>query len=223
MPKDKTFGIFIINKTIYDMKIIIESWQKFLIEAQIKKLRVFDMDDTLLTTSSMVVVRDQSGKEIKKITPAEYAVYEKQPDEVMDYEEFQTLREPTPIDRAMDSFKRIYNAGVGEHRKLAILTARGQAANSEIQMFLKQMHLDPSKIEVITLGDSNPAKKKEWIETQIKKGYNDIAFFDDSGKNREAVEQIKDEHPEINLYVDEQPAGSKRIRIKNTYRGIKNG
>lgn len=223
MPKDKTFGIFIINKTIYDMKIIIESWQKFLIEAQIKKLRVFDMDDTLLTTSSMVVVRDQSGKKIKKITPAEYAVYEKQPDEVMDYEEFQTLKEPVPIERAMDSFKRIYNAGVGEHRKLAILTARGQAANSEIQMFLKQMHLDPSKIEVITLGDSNPAKKKEWIETQIKKGYNDIAFFDDSGKNREAVEQIKDEHPEINLYVDEQPAGSKRIRIKNTYRGIKNG
>ena len=62
------------------------------------------------------------------------------------------------------------------------------------------------------------SKKKEWIESQIKKGYNDIAFFDDSGKNREAVEQIKDDYPEINLYVDEQPAQSKRIRIKKKRR-----
>ena len=205
------------------MKILFESWKKYLFEAQIKKLRVFDMDDTLLTTSSMVIVRDQSGKEIKKISPAEYAVYDKQPNEVMDYSEFSNLKDPTPIENAMESFKRIYNSGIGEHRKLAILTARGPAAKPEIKMFLQQMHLDPTKIEVITLGDSDPLKKKEWIEQQIIAGYNDIAFFDDSGKNRAAVNTLKEEYPEIILYIDEQPAPSKRIRIKRTYHGLKNG
>ena len=205
------------------MKLIIESWNKFLVEAKQMKLRVFDMDDTLLTTSSMVIVRDDSGNEIKKLTPAEYATYDEQPGENMDYEEFKTLKDPTPIEHAMQSFKKIYDKGLGEHRKLAILTARGQDAQSEIKMFLKKMNLEPSKIEIVTVGDSDPLKKKEWIISQIVAGYNDIAFFDDSGKNRQAVEQIKDDYPDINLYVDEQPATSKRIRIKKTYRGLKDG
>jgi FMN phosphatase YigB (HAD superfamily) len=205
------------------MKLIIESWNKFLIEAKLMKLRVFDMDDTLLTTSSMVIVRDDSGNEIKKLTPAEYAVYDKQSGEHMDYEEFKTLKDPTPIENAMESFKRIYNKGLGEHRKLAILTARGEAAKPEIKMFLQKMNLDPNKVEVITIGDSDPLKKKEWIESQIIAGYNDIAFFDDSGKNRVAVNTLKEEYPKINLYIDEQPAPSKKIRITRTYRGLKNG
>lgn len=204
------------------MKILFESWKKYLIETtQPKKLRVFDMDDTLLTTSSMVIVRDQNGKEIKKITPAEYAVYTPSQGETMDYSEFSTLKDPTPIERAMESFTRIYNKGLGEHRRLAILTARGEPAKPEIKLFLQEMGLDPNSVEVITLGDSNPIKKKEWIESQIQRGYNDIAFYDDSGKNRKAVEELKEEHPNINLFVNEQPAPSRKIRISKTYRGLK--
>lgn len=206
------------------MKLLFENWKRFIIEAvEVKKLRVFDMDDTLLTTSSMVIVRDEKGNEIKKITPAEYATYEPEEGEVMDYSEFKTLKDPSPIQRAMESFKRIYDAGVGEHRKLAILTARGNDAKPEIVKFLKQMDLDPKQIEVITLGDSNPLEKKKWIETQIKTGYNDIAFYDDSNKNRKAVSELKDEYPNINLFVDEQPATSKKIRLKHTYRGLSHG
>lgn len=204
------------------MKLLIENWKRYIVEeTQIKKLRVFDMDDTLLTTSSMVIVRDKSGKELKKITPAEYAVYSKDPDEVMDYSEFKTLKDPTPIDSAMRSFKRIYNSGLGEHRKLAILTARGEPAKEEIKKFLNNIGVDEQKIEVITLGDSDPNKKKDWIENQIKTGYNDIAFFDDSNKNREAVRELQNEYPDINLFVDEQPAKSKKIRISKTYMGLK--
>ena len=119
------------------MNLLLESWKRFINEAKLKKLRVFDMDDTLLTTSSMVIVKDQSGKEIKKITPAEYAVYTPIEGETMDYSEFSTLKDPTPIENAMESFKRIYNKGLGEHRKLAILTARGQPAKPEIKLFLQ--------------------------------------------------------------------------------------
>jgi hypothetical protein len=203
------------------MNLLLESWKRFINEAKLKKLRVFDMDDTLLTTSSMVIVKDQSGKEIKKITPAEYAVYTPIEGETMDYSEFSTLKDPTPIENAMESFKHIYNKGLGEHRKLAILTARGQPAKPEIKLFLQEMGLDPKNIEIITLADSDPIKKKEWIESQIQQGYNDIAFYDDSGKNRKAVEELKEEYPNINLFVDEQPASSRKVRVLNTYRGLK--
>lgn len=220
-PELVNSGVFIYLKAIYSMSILLENWKHFINEAKLKKLRVFDMDDTLLTTSSMVIIKDQNGKEIKKITPAEYALYEPAQGETMDYSEFGTLKEPTPIERAMESFKRIYKKGLGEHRKLTILTARAQLAKPEIKLFLQEMGLDPDNIEVITLGDSNPIKKKEWIESQIQQGYNDIAFYDDSGKNRKAVEELKEEHPNINLFVDEQPASSKKVRISNTYRGLK--
>jgi phosphoserine phosphatase len=80
---------------------LLENWKHFINEAKLKKLRVFDMDDTLLTTSSMIIIKDQNGKEIKKITPAEYTVYEPVEGETMDYSEFSTLKEPIPIERAM--------------------------------------------------------------------------------------------------------------------------
>ena len=71
-------------------------------------------------------------------------------------------------------FKRIYDAGVaGEDRKLAILTARGSAVIPSIKQWLQDaVKVDPQQIEIITLGDSDPNKKKEWIEGQILNGYN---------------------------------------------------
>ena len=56
-PELINFGVFIYLKAIYFMNILLENWKHFINEAKLKKLRVFDMDDTLLTTSSMVIVK----------------------------------------------------------------------------------------------------------------------------------------------------------------------
>ena len=58
------------------------------------------------------------------------------------------------------------------------------------------MGYDPSKIEIITLGSSDPNDKSDWIDGQIKKGYRDIYFVDDSHKNIEAVNTLKDKYRE---------------------------
>ena len=163
------------------MKIIIESWQKFLIEAQLKKLRVFDMDDTLLTTSSMVIVRDQSGKEIKKITPAEYAVYEPQSGDKFNFSQFQTLINPTLIRSIGKRFYKIVTSSNGD-RKSVILTARGSEADPHIKDIIRKYFR--VNIEVVTLGTGDPMAKANWILNKIQsEGYNDIFFVDDSSKN----------------------------------------
>ena len=46
-----------------------------------KKLRVFDLDDTLVKTNSKVHITKASGEELY-LTPAKYAVYEKEPGDV---------------------------------------------------------------------------------------------------------------------------------------------
>ena len=57
-------------------------------------------------------------------------------------------------------------------------------------------------IYVVALGSSDPQKKAEYIEDQIKKGYSDIEFIDDSTKNVNAVNQLKLKYPDIRLNAE---------------------
>jgi late competence protein required for DNA uptake (superfamily II DNA/RNA helicase) len=56
-------------------------------------------------------------------------------------------------------------------------------------------------VYVVALGDANPQKKADYIEKQIKKGYDDIVFIDDSIKNVRAVEKLQSKYPEVELNV----------------------
>ena len=44
-------------------------------------------------------------------------------------------------------------------------------------------------------------KKADYIEKEIKKGYNDIVFIDDSYKNVQAVKALQSQYPKISLKV----------------------
>ena len=57
-------------------------------------------------------------------------------------------------------------------------------------------------IYVVALGSGDPNEKKRWIEDQIKKGYTDIEFIDDSPKNIKAVEELKDKYPDVNISLE---------------------
>ena len=50
-----------------------------------------------------------------------------------------------------------------------------------------------------TLGNANPKLKADWIEKQIKKGYDTVYFMDDSRKNVSAVLGLKRKYPEVKI------------------------
>jgi hypothetical protein len=183
----------------------LNKWKKFLFEEEqeVKKLRVFDLDDTLVKTSGKVKLTLPTGQ-FRYLDPAEYAVYEPKEGETYGddaYEQFHSLIDPQMIKYTTSIFKSVYNAGLGEQRKLAILTARGPMVKQSLEDWLtKAVKINPRDIEIITLGDSDPLKKREWIEQQIMDGgYNDIEFFDDSEKNVRAVMSLKNDYPHIKL------------------------
>lgn len=163
-------------------------------DVAVKKLRIFDMDDTLVTTGSRIIVNHKNGTKTS-LTPGEYAVYDKKSGDVMDYSEFQTLKNPREI-KAMTKVLRIFYHSNGD-RKLTILTARGVV--EPIKEYLNSIGI--TNIEIIALNDSNPMKKAEWIESQIKLGYNDIFFIDDSPKNVVAVNTLKLKYPDLKWVV----------------------
>ncbi len=66
-----------------------------------------------------------------------------------------------------------------------------------VRKFLKDVGF--SNVYVVALGDSNPQKKADWIQSQIQKGYNDILFLDDSPKNVKVVKKLKQKYPNIKM------------------------
>jgi hypothetical protein len=157
----------------------------------IKRLRVFDFDDTLVKVKANIIVKN-NGHE-KTLTPAEFAVYEPLPDDSFNFKEFNAMiKSGTPIGKNIELLKK---AAAHPTTKTTILTARmlGYPPKNYLK---KKFGLD---VYVVALGDANPQKKADWIEGQILKGYNDILFVDDSIKNIQAVDKLKQKYPTVAL------------------------
>lgn len=154
-----------------------------------KKLRVFDLDDTLVHSNSKIHIKQADG-DILDLTPAQYAIYDKEPGDEFDFSEFEELVEPEAISWTL----KILKSAITKHgtNGAVILTARG--SDKPARQFLK-MHNLP-EIPIVALGDSHPDRKAQWILAMIKRfGYTEIEFFDDSARNIAAVENLKDKVP----------------------------
>tara|TARA_B100000287_G_scaffold280141_1_gene264009 strand:- start:101 stop:622 length:522 start_codon:yes stop_codon:yes gene_type:complete len=156
-----------------------------------KKLRVFDFDDTLVKTDSKIYVTNKG--ETKTLTPGEYAVYKPKSDDEFDFKDFNDVIKPKQIKPIMKVFRKIVSA-TGK-RKINILTARGNY--KPIKKFLSDIGFPG--IYIIALNSSNPQDKADWIEDKIKKGYDDVVFWDDSSKNIKVVDKLQSKYPKVKI------------------------
>lgn len=152
-----------------------------------KKVRVFDFDDTLVKTDSHVYVKHGDGT-TDKLTPGDYAVYEPKPGDEFDFSDFEKVNNPKLIKQNVGILRQQAREG----KKIVILTAR--RAYLPIKRFFERLKLEPY---VVALGSSDPQKKADYIESLIQKGYDDIAFMDDSFKNVIAVDKLRTKYPSV--------------------------
>ncbi len=166
---------------------------KSLNEAKNKKLRIFDFDDTLAKVKANIYVKN--GNKEFVLTPAEFAVYSAKPGDVFNFKDFNAIiKTAKPIST---NIKLLTQAAKDPNTKTTILTARMLAY--PVKRYLKKnFNLD---IYVVALGDANPQKKADYIEKEIKKGYNDIVFIDDSIKNVKAVKALQSKYTNVKLNV----------------------
>jgi phosphoglycolate phosphatase-like HAD superfamily hydrolase len=169
-----------------------------------KKLRVFDFDDTLVTTTSYIYVKNEKSGRSFKLTPGEYAVYTPKAGDVFDYSDFQKVNNPQLIKGYFEILRRMATSNKGD-RGVFILTAR--SAYKPVQKFIKDSGI--RGVYVVALGDANPEKKADWIEQQIKdKGYDDVFFVDDSQKNIDAVKKRLRAYPNVKQKIQVVKHGS---------------
>ena len=166
-------------------------------EASSRKRFIIDFDDTLAKVNAKIFVKNK-GKE-SVLTPAEFAIYSPKSGDVFNFREFNSIiKTAAPIKTNIDLLKK---AASDPATKTTILTAR--LMGYPVKRYLKvNFNLD---VYVVPLGDANPQLKANYIEKEVRKGYNDIVFIDDSKKNVKAVValkiKLKKDYPNLKLKV----------------------
>ncbi len=157
------------------------------LDQPVKKIRVFDFDDTM-ATSNNVVFANKDGETIT-LNAEEFA---KKGDKLLnegyefDFTDFNTVRngEQGPL---FDIAKRIKAARGNED--LFVLTARNPNAQPAIYEFLKAQGLEIPLENIVGLGNSTGEAKAQWLVGKAAEGYNDFYFADDALANVRAVKE----------------------------------
>jgi len=188
------------------MSFSFKKWRSFINES---KLRVFDFDDTLVKSQSKIKITRPDGS-TDELTPGEYAIEGEDPENEYDFSEFEEVIDPQEIEKVTNILRNVVNAGT-DGREIVILTARRPISEDAIKNYLEEIEIDISRITFVLLGDADPLAKSRWIENKIKDGATDILFLDDSGKNVDAVLDLKQQYPDIKIdarqvrYAEELP------------------
>jgi len=152
--------------------------------AAIHKMRVFDFDDTLVSSESSVRVKHEDG-EVTDLDSAAFAYFVPSGGDKIDFTDFNNVTKPRVIKKNMDAFKE---AVADKDARAVVLTARPKGSASAVKKFLSSLGID--NVDVVALQSSDPMDKTRWIEGNME-GIDDIEFTDDSSKNVEAVDTLK--------------------------------
>lgn len=171
-----------------------------------KNLFIFDFDDTLAHSNIPVFVRMKDGSRIK-LTSKEFAKHRLEPGDLFDFSEFNKLiKTATPIEENVELLRKALSKS---NNKVTILTARALAY--PVTYWLKTM-LGLS-VYVVAVGGSDPNLKKNYIDREIRKGYKNVFFIDDSIPNVMAVDTLKDKYPDANIIT--KVAGKESLMESN--------
>lgn len=153
----------------------------------VKKIRVFDFDDTLAQTKSNVLYTMPDGTK-GKLTAEEFA----QKGDAMaakgakwDFSEFNKVMQGKkgPLFEVAEAIQR--KRGTED---VFVLTARAPEAAVAIKEFLDSVGLKIPLKNITGLGNSSPYAKSQWVIEKAAEGYNDFYFADDHAANVQAVQ-----------------------------------
>lgn len=194
-------------------------------EPKVERLKILDFDDTIAKTTESVRIYMQGGGH-RMISSEEFATFAPSPGEYIDdssFAEFDNVDTTTarPLKPIIDILKS-FVAAPGP-RKLLILTARKQAAEQGIRDFLRTAAVDDTKIDIVGVGDKNPAAKVKVVHDYLNNklaGVNFVSFFDDSGPNVHAVknylEGIGIEHDVAQVIGDPSSDRRELVRLRES-------
>jgi len=169
-----------------------------------KRIVIFDLDDTLIHSDAKIKVYDSSNNEIlTSLTPSQFNYHVKGQSQYFSFDDFECekiLGRSRLYPNTYRSLKRYYKNGV----PISIITAR---SNEKIILdFFKtrSVKLRPSLVYGIhnhrhPFTGSVSQRKKQAIQDLIRKGYNNFIYYDDNTENLEAAAELASEKIKIKI------------------------
>lgn len=184
------------------------TFKEHLFEAQGHGLTMFDIDDTLFTTNNKVhVVKDKQV--IKKLSAAEFNMYQKGPGEKYDYTEFRDAarfqKQAKPIRPLLAKLKAMAkNIKQKAGSQIILLTARTNFddKNTFLNTFRKfGIPIDDIRVERAgQLNARSDVAKKIIVNDYLKKGiFNRVRLYDDHKQNLVSFLKLRDDYPTVDF------------------------
>lgn len=171
-----------------------------------KKIVIFDLDDTLITSDAKIKIFDSNTNNmVTSLSPTQFNYHITQNHQYFSFDDFdceKILGRSKILPNSFRSFKRYYKNSV----PLSIITAR---SNKKIVLdFFKSKNilLKPSLVYAVSNHLSGftgniDERKKQAIQTLISKGYNDITFYDDNLDNLKAASELNSDSVKIKIIL----------------------
>ena len=159
-----------------------------------KVLHIFDFDDTLVSSNSNVVVNHGDGTQ-SVLSSDEYATYDEQPGDDLDFSDFDRYPEDAEIIEEVfeELFSAINRDGV---ESVVILTARENPI--PVRDFLSDNGI--KNIEVHAVGSSNPRDKASYVIEKIKEeNIGLVRVFEDNARNLREIRKVVKANGEVKL------------------------
>jgi len=168
------------------------------VNSSLKKLRIFDFDDTLaLTDSSVRVMR--GDKVVHNLNSSEFKNYKLKDGERFDSSAFDKVLNPKIIKPMMMAIRKV----LGKPSPAVVLTGRGKAEPVKEWLASIGVNVEVHAVGAAAKNTADIAKmKRKWIVNAIKRGgWEYIEVFEDSKENLTAMESLKSEFPNVKFVL----------------------
>ena len=148
-------------------------------------LHIFDFDDTLVRSDSMVRVHHHDGTETE-MDSGEFANYVEQPGDIFDFDDFDDY--PPNAELIEQVFAELKSSlALDGPSNVVILTARSNP--KPVRDFLSDMGIEG--IDVVTTGTSNPMAKARYVLDRVKTGtFDEVRVFEDNAQNIRTIRKV---------------------------------
>ena len=169
------------------------------------KILVFDIDDTILISASRIWVKNKLTGEEFSLTPEEFNTFQKKPNQILNFDEFQSL-EIMKAGKLINYYFKIFKEAYRRKIAIGIVTARDD--HNMIYRWLKDHLKHPIDRDLIFAVNDNSYhkfrgdiadRKKEAFREIIDKGFNDLQFYDDDSENLRLVKSLEKEYPNVKI------------------------